>query len=80
MGLTSFQGIGFWISLRGLFYFRVTPGLVVPSHPLLVQFLGLLSFLCIFLLLSNILVSLLCGAMLGGIFDINRQVFLSLLP
>ena len=34
MVLSSFQIIGFWITLRGLSCFRVTPGLVVPAHPL----------------------------------------------
>ena len=34
IGLFSFQGIGFQFPLRGLSGFGVTPGLVVPEHPL----------------------------------------------
>ena len=34
MGLSGFRGIGFRIPLRGLSGVRVTPGLVVPTHPL----------------------------------------------
>ena len=38
MGLSGFQGIGFQVPLRIISDFRVTPGLVVPAHPLLVPF------------------------------------------
>ena len=34
--LSGFWGIGFRVPLRGLSSFWVTPGLVVPAHPLLV--------------------------------------------
>ena len=51
MGLFSFQGIGFRISSRVLFGFRVPPRLVVPAHPSRSHSTGIFDvyvFLCCF--------------------------------
>ena len=40
MGLSSFRGIGSWISLRGLSGYRVTLGLVVPALEPIIPCIG----------------------------------------
>ena len=79
-GLSRFWGIWFRIPLRGLSGFRVTPGLVVPEHPLPVPFSRSFAFSVYFLFLLNILVSLFCGARLGGVLWHNLSVFSFPLP
>ena len=66
-GLSGFRGISFRITLKVLSGFRATPVLVVPAPPLSVPVCQYFAFSVYFLLILNILVSLLCGARLGGV-------------
>ena len=66
-GLSGFLGIGFRIPLRAFSGFWVPPELVFPAHPPPIPVHRFLSYLCPFLLLWHIWVSLLYGAILGGV-------------
>ena len=54
-GLSVFWGIGLWIPLGVLSSFQVTPGLVVPAHPLPVPVRRSFEFsMSLFVALKNI--------------------------
>ena len=67
-GLSRLQGTGFRVPLRVLSGFLFTLGLVVPAHRILVPVLCYFEFLCIFVLVLHILVSLFYGTILGVFF------------
>ena len=72
-GLSGSWGIGFRVSLRGLSGFRVSPGLLVPAHPLPVFYI---IFCCFDISGSH------CSMVPYWVVfcDIVCQVFLSLFP
>ena len=65
MGLSKSLGIWLLIPLRGLSVFWVPPGLLVPSHTLLVPVFRSFQFF-VFYLFWHIWVSLLYGSISGG--------------